>query len=79
MFPVPVLDLSKKEDIKKKDRLVSLVDKMLELKAETQINPARLKEIRQINDEIDGLVYGLCGLTEEEINVITTSSNEVQR
>ncbi|MDR2410301.1 MAG: Eco57I restriction-modification methylase domain-containing protein, partial [Bacteroidales bacterium] len=74
-FPIPALDLSKKDDIKKKDKLVALVDKMLGLKAETQ---PQLKAIRQIDDEIDRFVYSLYNLADEEINIIV-SFNEIKK
>jgi hypothetical protein len=78
-FPIPLLDLSKKDDIKKKDRLVALVDKMLGLQIESQPTPTQLKAIRQTDDEIDKFVYGLYDLKEEEIDIIAAASNEVQK
>jgi hypothetical protein len=50
-FPVPVLDFARKEDPKKKDGLVSLVDRMLNLKVRDNPSPAQVKEINQINDK----------------------------
>jgi hypothetical protein len=76
-FPIPSLNLSKKDDIRKKDRLVTLVDKMLGLQVENQHNSVQLKAIRQTDDEIDRFVYSLYDLAEEEINIITATSNEV--
>jgi hypothetical protein len=70
MFPVPVLDLSKKEGIKKKDQLISLVDKILELKAEDNSSLVRLKEIKQLDDKIDMFVCDLYNLTEEERKIV---------
>jgi hypothetical protein len=61
------LDFSKKDDIKKKDRLVALVDKMLMLKAEDNSSPTQSREIKQIDAKIDGFVCDLYNLTEEEI------------
>jgi type I restriction-modification system DNA methylase subunit len=75
-FPIPVLDLSKKADKAKHDKLVSLVDKMLELKQKEaakqnpQLKTVITRQIDGINKAIDTAVYGLYGLTEDEIKVV---------
>ncbi|GHU14984.1 type II restriction endonuclease [Spirochaetia bacterium] len=78
-FPVPMLDFSKKVDIKKRDKLVVLVDKMLELKAGERLNAAQLKEIQRLDDKIDKFVYELYNLTEEEIRIIENPLSEANK
>jgi hypothetical protein len=78
-LPIPALDLSKKPDKTKHDNLVSLVDKMLELKKkETAEKNQQLKtmisrQIDGIDKAIDIAVYGLYNLTEDEIKVVEGS------
>ena len=58
------------------DKLVSLVDNMLEL--QTKYHEARMerdkeiyeRQIKIVDGQIDGLVYDLYGLTEEEVRVV---------
>ena len=75
-FPIPVLDLSKKADKTKHDNLVSLVDKMLELKKQEaaeqnqQLKTMISRQIDGIDKAIDLAVYGLYDLTEDEIKVV---------
>jgi hypothetical protein len=59
-FPIPLLDLSKKADKGKYDKLVSLVEK---------INNQSLSdnEFGKINGQIDEIVYSIFGLNEAEI------------
>lgn len=70
------LDLTNKDDKAKHDKLVTLVDKMLELnKKIITVNSPHEKEIikRQIeafDSEIDKLVYSLYNLTDNEIKVV---------
>jgi len=45
--------------------IIALVNQILSVKKE---NPAA--DTRELEREIDGVVYGLYGLTEEEINMI---------
>jgi len=74
-LPIYVLDLSKKSDKLKHDNIVSLVDRMLELKKKeaAEQNPqARIVITRQIDGvdkEIDKAVYELYGVEEGEICV----------
>jgi len=58
------------------DKLVFLVDNMLELKK--KYHEARMeqeeeiyeRQIKLVDAQIDGLVYDLYGLTEEEIEIV---------
>ena len=75
-IPIPKLDFSKKEDKKKHDRLVKLVDNIIainkKLVGENNPNTKEIleRQVRALDGEIDRLVYGLYQLTEEEINII---------
>jgi methylase of polypeptide subunit release factors len=75
-IPIPVLDLSKKSDKDKHDKLVGFVDQMLILKkkeqAETvpQTKTIIARQIQALDKQIDKLVYALYGLSEEEIKVV---------
>jgi type I restriction-modification system DNA methylase subunit len=75
-MPIPNLDLSNKSDKLKHDNLVSLVDKMLELKRKeaAEPNPDVKKTIvlqtDGVNKAIDAAVYALYGLTEDEIKTV---------
>ncbi len=75
-LPIRTIDLSNPEDVVRHDRMVSLVEQMLEL--HKKLDAAKLgseKEMiqRRINatdTEIDRLVYELYGLTDEEIAIV---------
>jgi hypothetical protein len=75
-LPIPSLDLSKKNDKARHDKLVSLVDQMLVLKkkewAETvpQTKTMIGRQIQAVDKQIDALVYELYGLTEDEIKIV---------
>jgi hypothetical protein len=75
-LPIPVLDLSNKTDKAKHNRIVSLADRMLELKkleaAERNTDRKALiaKQISGINRAIDSVVYELYGLSEGEVRVV---------
>ena len=75
-LPIPTLDISKKADKAKHDNLVSLVDQMLELKRKEfteqnqQLKIMITRQIEGIDKAIDMVVYGLYGLTENEIRVV---------
>jgi len=78
-LPIRTIDVSNQEEVAKHDKLVSLVDNMLELqKKYHEVRMERDKEIygRQIkiaDAQIDGLVYDLYGLTEVDIEVVEGS------
>jgi len=75
-IPVRTIDLSNIEDTEKSNKIVSLVEQMLEMNK--KLDNSRLgaeKEIIQrrigaIDTEINRLVYQLYNLTEEEIKII---------
>jgi adenine-specific DNA-methyltransferase len=75
-IPFPQIDLSKKADKKLRDNLVSLVDKMIELKQKesAEPNPDMKKIISRQIDGVDVLidrgVYALYGLTKDEIKTV---------
>jgi type I restriction-modification system DNA methylase subunit len=75
-LPIRTIDFSNQDEKAQHDKLVSLVDNMLELQKKChEVRMERDKEIyeRQIkivDAQIDGLVYDLYGLTEEEIRVV---------
>ncbi|MDR0444121.1 MAG: hypothetical protein LBH44_12025, partial [Treponema sp.] len=75
-LPIPTLDLSKKNDKAKHDNLVSLVDKMLELKQKEATEPNQQqktmisRQIDGVDKAIDTAVYELYNLTEDEIKVV---------
>ena len=67
------------KDLRKKhDKLVALVDNMLEL--QKKYHEARMeidkglyeRQIKIVDAQIDRLVYDLYGLTEEEVKVVET-------
>ena len=68
--------MSKKSDKEVHDKLVNLADNMIEInkKLNNEKNPNVVTMLRRkveaIDDSIDRIVYGLYGLTEEEINII---------
>jgi hypothetical protein len=74
-FPVRPINVSDPADVARHDRMVSLVEQMLELHKRLAAASASDRELyqRQIDAtdrEIDKLVYELYGLTEEEIRII---------
>ncbi|MDQ7033612.1 MAG: TaqI-like C-terminal specificity domain-containing protein [Anaerolineae bacterium] len=79
-IPIRKLDLNNPSEKAQHDKLVALVEKMLALKAEyaeleKSLNDRRheVKEsIERTDKAIDGLVYQLYGLTDEEIAIVTS-------
>jgi hypothetical protein len=75
-LPIFPMDLSKKADKTKHDNLVSLVDKMLELKQKEAAEPNQqlktmiARQIEGVDKAIDTAVYGLYNLSEDEIKVV---------
>ena len=75
-LPIRTIDFSNPEEMAKHDKLVSLVDNMLEL--QKKYHEARMdrdkelyeRQIKIVNEQIDRLVYGLYELTEGEIRVV---------
>ena len=75
-LPIFVIDFSNPTDVEKHDRMVALVECMLEL--HKQLAAARLpqekemleRQIHSTDDQIDRLVYDQYGLAEEEIKIV---------
>ncbi|MGB7531663.1 MAG: Eco57I restriction-modification methylase domain-containing protein [Halobacteriota archaeon] len=75
-LPVPTIDFSNPTEKEQHDKLVALVDNMLEL--QKKYHDARMerdkelyeRQIRIVDTQIDRLVYDLYGLTEEEVKVV---------
>ena len=78
-FPIYVPDFDKPDDKARHDRMVALVTEMLELHkhlshAKTdQEKRIITQEIESIDRQIDSLVYGLYGLTADEVVVVEES------
>jgi hypothetical protein len=78
MSPLPIrtIDFKKPSEKAVHDKLVSLVDRMLELhKKKNSMSPSAERErvereIAVTEEKIDEIVYGLYGVTEEERKVI---------
>jgi hypothetical protein len=77
--PIRTINFDDPEDVTQHDKLVALVDNMLEL--QKKYHEARMeldkglyeRQIRIVDAQIDGLVYDLYGLTEEEIGIVEKS------
>lgn len=74
-LPIRAIDFSSSDDKKLHNRLVALVDVMLDLNKKIQNVEGRAKEqiqrqIDKTDREIDNLVYRLYGITEEERKII---------
>jgi type I restriction-modification system DNA methylase subunit len=75
-LPIRAIDFANPEDKAMHDRMVQLVERMLDLhKKKQQANADSEKElfehqIKATDNEIDGLVYKLYELTEEEIRIV---------
>lgn len=79
-FPIPNLDLSKTEDKAKHDKLVQLVEQMLQSKQQLQTEKIEKnknyleQKCTNLDRQIDNLVYELYNLTEDEIKIIENSN-----
>ncbi|NMG82789.1 MAG: N-6 DNA methylase, partial [Methanosarcinales archaeon] len=78
-LPIRTIDFSNPDEKAQHDKLVSLVDNMLEL--QKKYHEARMdrdkelyeRQIKLVDAQIDGLVYDLYGLTEGEIAIVEES------
>jgi adenine-specific DNA-methyltransferase len=74
LLPIRAIDFSNPIDVKRHDRMVALVERMLELHKRTLVTPQEqerlTREIQSTDREIDRLVYELYGLAEEEIKIV---------
>jgi hypothetical protein len=75
-FPIPIIDVDSASEKANHDKIVELVDMMLELlkkyhsaKIATEKNLFK-KQIDIVDKQIDQLVYELYGLTDEEIKIV---------
>lgn len=83
-LPIRTIDFTNQTDKAAHDRLVKLVDRMLDMykqlaKAKSPHDKERIpREIESTDRQIDQLVYELYGLTEEEIAIVenATGSDE---
>lgn len=79
-LPIRTIDFSEASDAEKHDRMVGLVERMLDLHG--KLSEARIERERTVighriaatDREIDRLVYELYGLSEEEIGVVEGSN-----
>jgi hypothetical protein len=75
-FPIRTIDFDDPEDVARHDRMVALVERMLDLHkrlaaAKTPTDKTLLqRQIAATDNEIDRLVYDLYGLTDEEIAIV---------
>jgi len=73
-LPIRVIDFGNPADVKRHDRMVALVQRMLDLHKQTPATPfeqERLaRDISATDAEIDRLVYELYELTPEEIKIV---------
>ena len=73
-IPIQLLKLNNSQDSEQHDRMVALVERMLELHKRDPQTPQEAdriqREIAATDATIDKLVYELYGLTEEEITII---------
>ena len=75
-IPMPSVDLTKKSDKEVHDKLVKLVDSIIainkKLVGENNPNTKEIleRQVRALDGEIDRLVYGLYGLSDNEIRII---------
>jgi hypothetical protein len=79
-LPIRSIDFNNPAEKKMHDELVSLVENMLELNKQLQkgrfdsVKEPIQRQIASTDKKIDGLVYELYGLTEEEINIVKGKS-----
>ena len=75
-LPIRTINFSDPADVARHGRMVALVERMLGLQgelgaAQTPGEKARLqRQVEATDGQIDGLVYELYGLTEEEVRVV---------
>jgi hypothetical protein len=79
-LPIPAIDFSNPTEKAQHDKLVALVENMLELKKKyhdvrmEQDKELYERQIKIIDVQIDRLVYDLYGLTEEEVKVVENAT-----
>jgi hypothetical protein len=79
-FPIRTLDLADPAETARHDRMVALVEQMLELheRAATTAHDRQLlrRQIETTDQQIDRLVHELYGLTEEEVAIIESVTSQ---
>jgi hypothetical protein len=77
-LPIKTINLSDKLEVSQHDRMVALVERMLELHKRNPQTPQEAdrlqREITATDGAIDKLVYELYGLTEEEVRIVEGGS-----
>ena len=80
LFPIRTIDFTDAADVFRHDRLVELVQSMLDLHRQLSIpgpeheRTLLARRIEATDRQIDRLVYELYGLTEEEIGIVEAAS-----
>jgi type I restriction-modification system DNA methylase subunit len=73
-IPIRTIDFADPAEAKQHDRMVALVERMLELHKHTPATPQEqerlARDIATTDREIDNLVYELYGLTDDEIKIV---------
>jgi type I restriction-modification system DNA methylase subunit len=75
-IPIPMLDLEKKSDKQRHDRMVELVEEMLEAQKKLSVAGTDIDKkscetrVNALDNQINALVYELYGLDDKEIEVI---------
>jgi hypothetical protein len=81
-IPIRTIDFTNKSDVVMHDKMVSLVETMLELNKRLRetSNPADIemtkRQIEATDNQIDQLVYRLYGLTDDEIRIVEDSFSD---
>jgi len=81
-FPIKSIDFSNKEEKAKYEKIITLVDQMLDLKERIKRAKADAeklilqRQIELIDNQIDQLVYDLYRFTKDEIKLIEDSMNK---
>jgi hypothetical protein len=77
-LPIPNIDFTNPKEVEQHDRMVSMVERMLDLHKREPQTPQEAeriqREIAVTDAAIDQLVYELYGLTEEEIEIVEAGS-----
>jgi type I restriction-modification system DNA methylase subunit len=77
-IPIPHINFSNSAEKIQHDKLISMVDRMLELYRRSTRTPQEQeiikREIASTDRQIDSLVYGLYGLSNDEINIVEDNS-----
>lgn len=79
-LPIPINDKTNPEWNYRHDRIVSLVEKMLDLNKQLASSMTEhgktilARQIQATDDQIDALVYELYGLNEEEIGIVESKA-----